>query len=283
VSDDAQAPGSVALDLDGVSETLLIPLVGRAFAAVAFPELGFDDPHGARIVDALPVDVSRFVTDTGTMRAMAFRARWMDDRARDFFRAFPAATGLSLACGLDARGRRVDNHLLSWVDLDLPAVIDIRRRFFVDDGRHRMVAGSALDAHVLEGAVGPRTKGGTPVFVGIEGLLMYLSRREGRRLLSTLGALLPDDSEIVLDWTHPALVAFSRVNRSLRATSADFRSGALHARSWARCHPRLSVVEHRSLLHQGTWPLRLGARAFALASAGQHAYGLCRLRVGAPG
>src|SRR6185437_1910941 len=40
---------------------------------------------------------------------------------------------------------RVDNGQVHWFDLDLPDTIELRRSFFADTGRRRMVAASVLD------------------------------------------------------------------------------------------------------------------------------------------
>jgi O-methyltransferase involved in polyketide biosynthesis len=52
---------------------------------------------------------------------------------------------VNLGAGLDATFYRVDNGLIHWYDLDLPAAIDVRRRFFPEPDRVTYIAQSLLD------------------------------------------------------------------------------------------------------------------------------------------
>ena len=52
---------------------------------------------------------------------------------------------MELGTGLNTRFERVDNGSVHWIDLDLPDTIALRRRFFSDTERRRMIAASLLD------------------------------------------------------------------------------------------------------------------------------------------
>ena len=47
-----------------------------------------------------------------------------------------------IGCGLDSRFERVDNGRVEWYDLDLPDVIEQRRKFMGDEGKHYHLLGS---------------------------------------------------------------------------------------------------------------------------------------------
>ncbi len=57
------------------------------------------------------------------------RNREFDRYARDFLRRHPQAVVVHIGCGLDSRFERVDNGEVEWYDLDLPEVIELRRKF----------------------------------------------------------------------------------------------------------------------------------------------------------
>lgn len=59
--------------------------------------------------------------------------------------SIPPGTVGEIGTGLNTRFERVDNGQVHWIDLDLPEVIALRRQFFTDSDRQRMIAGSVLD------------------------------------------------------------------------------------------------------------------------------------------
>jgi len=59
-----------------------------------------------------------------------------------------------------------------WIDLDLPDTIELRRRFFADSGRRRMVAASVLDQDWIPAV----QESPEPYFFAAEGVLAYLDQ-----------------------------------------------------------------------------------------------------------
>jgi NADPH-dependent ferric siderophore reductase len=57
----------------------------------------------------------------------------------------PAGTVVEVGAGLNTRFERLDNGTIHWVDLDLPDTMDLRRTFFSETDRRRMVAASVAD------------------------------------------------------------------------------------------------------------------------------------------
>ncbi len=81
---------------------------------------------------------------------------------------------VNIACGLDTRFQRLDDGHVTWYDLDLPDVIELRRRLLEDSERHRTIAASALDPDWPD-QLGEGEASGD-VLVIIEGLSMYLEQ-----------------------------------------------------------------------------------------------------------
>jgi O-Methyltransferase involved in polyketide biosynthesis len=84
-----------------------------------------------------------------------------------------------------------------WFDLDLPDTIELRRNFFADTGRRRMVAASALNEDWLP-AVG-QSQG--PYFFVAEGVLVYLPEDQVMAALARIAARFPG-ALVALD-TYP--------------------------------------------------------------------------------
>lgn len=171
------------IDFTGVQSTMLVTLFLRA--------LDFKDPrpilgdhYAAEAVDRIDYDWAK-IDKPAINRSrylVALRSRQFDTWTTDFLRRNPDATVLQLACGLDTRAFRMDPPAgVSWFDVDLPDVIDLRRKLYEDGPGYRMIASSVTDEQWLE-----EIPTGKPVLIIAEGLLMYLHEAEVRQLLKRL-------------------------------------------------------------------------------------------------
>jgi O-methyltransferase involved in polyketide biosynthesis len=130
-------------ELDGIPATMLVAASGRALSQQTCPELGFDDPAARRVLAAIGRD-ARALASPETVRGVTHRSLWFDRVARNFFERHPEGIGINLGCGLNTNFDRIIETAggrFSWIDVDLPESIAIRRRFFADSARRRMQAG----------------------------------------------------------------------------------------------------------------------------------------------
>ncbi len=127
--------------LDGITKTLLIPLCYRAVEARR-PDSLVDDSRAQEIIDQIGIDPAHLKWRVLQQTFVMLRARQFDRWTRAFLANNPRAVVVELGCGLDARFERVDNGQVTWIDMDLPEVIAVRRRFFADTARRQAVAHS---------------------------------------------------------------------------------------------------------------------------------------------
>lgn len=161
----------VEVDLTGAPETMLATLYARALdARAARPVLG--DTAAADAVARIDYDFRRTGINAGTAAGVAMRAKLLDTWTAGFLARTGAATVLHLACGLDTRARRVAfGPDVRWVDVDLPEVVDLRRRLLPEPaGDYRLVAASVTEEGWLAEVPADR-----PVVAVCEGLTMYLT------------------------------------------------------------------------------------------------------------
>lgn len=164
--------------LTGASEALFIPLLGKA-EGDRWGDI-LSDPKAKEIVARADYDFSRRKQRKFLSIYMAIRAAILDEYASDFLAKHSDCVVLHLGCGLDSRVERVKGKSFLWVDLDLPDVISVRRRFFREREGYQMLAASVTDHAWLDRVnVGRR-----PVLVIAEGLTMYLTDRENKALLA---------------------------------------------------------------------------------------------------
>ncbi|MEM7201342.1 MAG: class I SAM-dependent methyltransferase [Planctomycetota bacterium] len=176
---------SVAVELGPVQETLLIPLLGRAEETTRRGGL-VDDPKAVEIVAQLDYDFDKW-RGGPSMRVSSLRTRMFDENVTAFLEEYPEGTVVEIGCGLNTRFDRVDNGRVRWFDVDLPDVIALRRRFFEDRERCKILEGSVLDTdwHDAVAAIG-----GPCCFIS-EAVIIYLEKVDARAAITGIAQRFP--------------------------------------------------------------------------------------------
>jgi O-methyltransferase involved in polyketide biosynthesis len=209
-------------ELGEVQRTLFSPLLARARETVRRRPL-LRDPVAVEIVHA--VDFNAATYQQGFFGfAVVIRTLIFDWWVRRFLTSFPAGTVVELGTGLNTRFERTDNGSAHWIDLDLPDTIELRRRFFGDTGRRRMIAASLLDTGWLDEVA--QLPG--PYFFVSDGVLAYLREEDVTAALSRIAARFPG-----------AVLAFDTVPRRVLAWERRMAARRGFARwQWACDDPR---------------------------------------------
>ena len=160
----------VKMELGAVQKTLFIPLAARARETRRRRPV-VRDPKAAEILTSVDFDTKKYGSGWGG-GVTVLRTAIFDCWVRDFLAEHPGGTVVEIGTGLNSRFDRVDNGQVHWIDLDLPDTIELRRRFFADSGRRRMVAASVLDQDWLPAA----GDSPGPYFFAAEGVLVYLDQ-----------------------------------------------------------------------------------------------------------
>ncbi len=142
--------------------------------------------------------------------------REMDRYTLDFLGRHPDAVVVHIGCGLDSRFERVDNGRVEWFDLDLPGVIDLRRRFTGNEHeRYHLLGCSVLEDAWLEAVkVDSRRR----ILLLAETVFVYFMETQIKSLVLTLRDHFPG-AELVFDGWRPFEVWLSNryLSKSLYA------------------------------------------------------------------
>src|SRR5512134_3889052 len=156
--------------LEGVSETLLMTLYARARESQR-PDAMIKDDLAVEMVNRIDRDFSRLRMQRHDEVAVIMRMRKFDSHACSFLARAPHAVVVHIGCGLDTRFERVDNGQVTWFDLDIPEVIELRRKLIGNDSkRYHTLAGSVFDMGWYQEV--SRYKPGPFLFLA-EGVLPY--------------------------------------------------------------------------------------------------------------
>ncbi|WP_145263998.1 class I SAM-dependent methyltransferase [Calycomorphotria hydatis] len=174
------------LELGEVQETLLIPLWARAAESKRSQPI-LHDAKAVEVCDRIDFDFSKFKNAYSSRVGICLRTLQFDDWVREFLREHPEGTVVEVGTGLNSRFERVDNGSINWFDLDLPDVISLRRNFFDETERRKIIAASVLDFEWLDTIADSPG----PYYVNIEAVLMYLQDAEVRELFRQIHSRLP--------------------------------------------------------------------------------------------
>jgi len=185
-------------DLTSLSGSLLIPLYIRAIESQRTDAL-LMDKQAVEIISKLELDdtfLSQSQVEAEVQVSILLRNRQFDRYARYFLTQHPNGVVIHLGCGLDARFERVDNGKVEWYDLDLPEVIELRRKLIGDESdRYHLLACSALDPTWMDEASFYKSR---PFLFLAEGLFMFFAENQVRELVLALKDSFPNP-ELIFD------------------------------------------------------------------------------------
>ncbi|ASU83250.1 class I SAM-dependent methyltransferase [Nocardiopsis gilva YIM 90087] len=225
--------------LGTVQETLLLPLYGRARQTRSRRWGVIHDPKAVEMVETLDYDFERF-RDGGSAVGATARTVMCDAWVRAFLRRNPTGTIVEIGAGLNTRFERIDNGTAHWVDIDLPDSMALRREFFSEGPRRRMVEGSVLDDAWFDTV---RAFPGPYLFV-IEGVLMYLDRVEVERALRRMAEAFPG-ARFIFDLCGSRMLEFQDRRGPLRHVDARLAWACEAPGEFERCGLRL--LDSRSM------------------------------------
>ncbi len=167
------------LTMTETNKTLYIPLYGKA--EMSKQGIILQDEKAEEIWGKEGFDLNRKSKSIWLCYYMAMRRRVFDIAVTQAAEKLPGATVLHIGCGMDSRRLRI-NCPNQWYDMDFEDVITRRRKYYAESDSYKMLAGDATQ---------PRRwlhsfKKGSSAIVVMEGVTMYLSRRQLEKLISGL-------------------------------------------------------------------------------------------------
>ena len=170
--------------MNEVNKTLFIPLYGKA--KVSRQGIILSDPDAERIWEQEGFPVKRKSASKWLAYNMAMRARVFDAWTGRMLKENRDAIVLHIGCGLDSRCKRVKQQYKLWVDCDFPEVLAIRKKYYAENDKYRMME---LDATKPE-QIAALPDNETAILV-LEGISMYLSKKQLQAFLKILKEKYP--------------------------------------------------------------------------------------------
>ena len=229
--------------LSAVSEMMLATLYTHALESRR-PDALIRDPRAEELVACIDYDFARLRINANDQVVPCLRLLQLDRVAQTFLAVHPDGVIVHIGCGLDTRFERVcselpDNRQVMWYDLDLPPVIDLRRKLLDQTAHYKMIAASVLDLMWLDVVdVHPDR----PFLFIAEGVLMYFLEAEVRRLVLALRERFPG-AELVFDATWPLTMWLYNLGFRLKHLEARLRWPLRHYDALEAWAPGIQLLE----------------------------------------
>jgi O-methyltransferase involved in polyketide biosynthesis len=207
------------LKLEGISETLLIPLWARAVEANQARPI-IEDRKSIEMMERIEYDFSKFNKSWMSQIGVVIRTQLLDNATKAFIDKYPDATIINIGCGLDTRFSRLDNGKIRWYDLDLPEAIRVRRLFFCETDRYKMIAKSVFDYSWID-EIDPSNG---PLLIIADGVFMYFTKQEVKNLMDLFVDSFKEP-ELLIEVITPTLTKLSKQHDSLSKVDAKFQWG----------------------------------------------------------
>ena len=220
------------LDENSVSMTLFIPLCPKAMETNRKEPI-IIDKKAVEIIEQIDMDYKAYVQKR-TYHSAIVRTYVIDKGVNAFLTSNPEGTIINLGCGLDTRITRVDNGKLHWFDVDLPDVIEFRRKFFTESGRVKFIPKSVLDFSWIDDIkLGVTDK----VLIIAEGLLCYFSEDEVKLIFKHLIDRFPK-AEMFMTLVHKFFIGKNITS------GVKFKWGLERAEEILVIDPRIRLLEY---------------------------------------
>jgi O-methyltransferase involved in polyketide biosynthesis len=159
----------------------------------------------------------------------------------------PEAVIVNLGAGLDTTFYRVDNGLLKWYDIDLPDVIDLRKKLIPDTERSYCIKESIFDMQWIKYL--NNIRGGGVLFLS-GGVLEYFNKDTVKLFLIGCADKFPG-SEIVFNTARMNMIGsiFMKItfNRIGMWTVTPSKLGLINEKTFQKWDKRLVLLENYPL------------------------------------
>ncbi|MEM6402795.1 MAG: class I SAM-dependent methyltransferase, partial [Cyanobacteria bacterium P01_D01_bin.116] len=191
----------------------------------SYPDCILKDEKAVEIAEKVDYDFSKYAQGWSSQVGTVIRAKNIDNLLIKFLTNHPQATVINLGGGLCTRFFRIDNGEVNWYEVDFPEVIELKEKLVQQNNRYHLIAGSILEPDWIE-QINPDVN--QPLFLIMEGVLMYLSEEENKALFTQIQTMLaPKFAPItmVFDILNKKSAASAKRHDTVSKTDAEFKWG----------------------------------------------------------
>jgi O-methyltransferase involved in polyketide biosynthesis len=232
----------LAIQLDGIKETLLLPLWGRAFETKKKNPF-LVDMKALEIIENIDYDFSSFEKRINPLSRASWVARsiYFDNKIRQFLETYPEASIMNIGCGLDTTYDRINNNRAKWYEIDFPEVIEIRRKYITECSNRIF-----LPCSVLDNSWYVKIENKENIFLMMAGVIYYFEELEVSDLFQSISDGFKK-CDIAFDYSSPRGVKIANkkvIERGGMDKNAYLRWGIKNIYELEKWNPKIKIVEN---------------------------------------
>lgn len=231
------------MKLSNESKTLFIPLYGKALMSKS--KLFINDPKAEEIIESVDYNFEELKQSKWLSMYMATRAKILDEITSEFMERKRNVTIIHLGCGLDSRCLRVNDKYSKWYDIDYPNVIELRKKFYEETDKYKMIGKSVTDLSWLSEIETDNLN----ILIVAEGLTMYLSEDEIQQLLAGINQRF-GNATILFDAYSKQAVKSSKIKNPVNQMSANIKWGMNTPEDFNKLNPNLEFIREYLIKHK---------------------------------
>ena len=231
------------MELNNESKTLFIPLYGKALMSKS--KLFINDPKAEEIIESIDYNFEELKQSKWLSMYMAARARILDEITSEFMERKTNTTIIHLGCGLDSRCLRVNNNFEKWYDIDYPNVIELRKKFYEETDKYKMIGKSVTDLSWINEI----EINNSNILIIAEGLTMYLSEAEIQQLLNGINQRF-GNATILFDAYSKQAVKSSKIKNPVNQMNANVKWGMNTPEDFNKLNPNLEFIREYFIKHK---------------------------------
>ena len=195
--------------MQGVADTLYIPLTARIYVSKRFPEYFYDE-KSLSIESAIPNDsIARHSNEYVQMASVA-RYFNIDEMVRDFIDRHECCNVINLGAGLETAYFRIKPKKAVFYEMDFPEVIAERRRVLGESDDEILIPGDLFNL-----AWADRIDTSLPSLLVVSGVFQYCHEEQVLRFIEETKERFTK-AELIFDATNKKGLAYA--NRYVRKT-----------------------------------------------------------------
>ena len=136
----------IKVELGDIQRTLFMPVWARVVETKKENPV-LVDRTALEIIDTVDFDFSQMTDNLAEISQIGWIARCKryDLIVDRFINDHPKGTVVNIGCGLDTSFERINRNSILWYDLDLPDVIELKRKFQKETEKRRFISSSFLN------------------------------------------------------------------------------------------------------------------------------------------
>ena len=231
----------IKVSMGAVPETMLQTMYARARESLK-PDAVIHDEKAVEIIQKLDYDFSLADKDAPMSSGVIARTIILDRLVSDYLGKHQNTIAVNIACGLDTRCYRNEGRYARWYNIDLPDTINVRKQFLQEEGPViYQIAESAMDSSWADRI----EYNDEPVLVIIEGLTMYLSEADVKKIFEIIDNKF-NHAYVLVEIMNPFMAAHIK-EKSIDKSNAKFSWGIRNGRELEKLIPSFKFIADHSL------------------------------------